>query len=405
MVDDLGYIDDDRILRRLPNIQRVWRTGGLRLRRMYNETPLCCPARATFLTGRHTFHHGVTRNDGNLLDPSTTLAVALHDAGYHTIQAGKYLNDYSGPRKPVGWDHMSIVKSLGTATFWRDGEVVRYEPEFVDAATSRQAVDWVRDAPRDQPLFSWVSSAAPHACANTPAGPCYEPVVMPEDQGAAECAGIPKFKPPNYKIWSTPQVFPREMPDWPAGWKLRTVCESMLVVDRMVGRLVEAQAERDRPAWFVFLSDNGMSWGQMGFPQKHVPTATRLPMYVAGPGIGHGASDVMLSNIDIAPTLAQIGGATLQGADGTSFLRLLRGEPFAGRSTILELQTTSHTTARIFWSAIRTRSWHFIRWSNGKRELYLLTTDPWELKNRISRDPAKALELETRLDALIERSR
>ena len=53
----------------------------------------------------------------------------------------------------------------------------------------------------------------------------------------------------------------------------------------------------------------------------------------------------MLSNIDIAPTLADIGGADLPGADGTSFLPLLRGEPFAGRSYLLELQTTGHTTA------------------------------------------------------------
>ena len=110
---------------------------------MYDETPLCCPARATFLTGRHTFHHGVTRNDGDLLDPATTVAVALHDAGYHTIQAGKYLNGYDGDRQPVGWDHTAIVRSLGTATYWRDGQLVTYRPEYVDAATGRQAVDWI----------------------------------------------------------------------------------------------------------------------------------------------------------------------------------------------------------------------------------------------------------------------
>ena len=249
---------------------------------MYDETPLCCPARATFLTGRHTFHHGVTRNDGR--PPAThrrPCAVALHDAGYHTIQAGKYLNDYSGARQPVGWDHVSMVRSLGTATFWRDGEVVRTSPSSWTLPRA-QAVDWVRDAPRDQPLFSWVSSAAPHAARTRPAGPCYEPVVMPEDQGAAECAGT-QVQATQYKIWSTPQVFPREMPDWPAGWKLRTVCESMLVVDRMVGQLVEAQAERDRPAWFVFLSDNGMSWGQRGSPRStcrrrpDCPCTSRVP--------------------------------------------------------------------------------------------------------------------------------
>ena len=64
---------------------------------------------------------------------------------------------------------------------------------------------------------------------------------MPEDQGAAACSGIAKFKPPSYRVWDTPQDFPREMPAWPAGWKLRTICESLLVVDRMVGQLVQAR--------------------------------------------------------------------------------------------------------------------------------------------------------------------
>ena len=97
----------------------------------------------------------------------------------------------------------------------------------------------------------------------------------------------------------------------------------------------------------------------------------------------------MLSNIDIAPTLAQIGGATLQGADGTSFLR---AAPRSSHSRAIDHPRApdhAHTTPRIFWSAIRTRSWHFIRWSNGRRELYLLTTDPWELKNRTSLEESR----------------
>ena len=405
MVDDLGYLDDDRIIKRLPNIRGVFRDGGKRFRQMYDETPLCCPARATFLTGRHTLHHGVTRNDGDLLDASTTVAVALDAAGYHTVQVGKYLNGYTGDHRPVGWDHTSLVRSQSHATFWRDGEAVSYSPQHVDQAISTQAIDLVRAAPRDQPLFGWIATSAPHACQSTGEALCYEPVVLASDRGADACADIPKFKPPSYRAWTTPQVFPREMPDWPAGWRLRSACESLLVVDRMVGQIVDTQAERDRPAWFVFMSDNGMSWGQKGFPQKHVPTATRLPFYVAGPGVTRSASDALLSNIDIAPTLADIGGADLPTADGTSFLPLLRGEPFTGHPYLLELQTTSHTTARIYWAAVRTREWRLIRWSTGRRELYRLSSDPWELTNLVTTNRPTANMLEARLDALLLASR
>ena len=40
----------------------------------------------------------------------------------------------------------------------------------------------------------------------------------------------------------------------------------LLVIDRLAGELEAAQAERGRPAYFVLMSDNGMSWGQQGFP-------------------------------------------------------------------------------------------------------------------------------------------
>jgi hypothetical protein len=31
--------------------------------------------------------------------------------------------------------------------------------------------------------------------------------------------------------------------------------------------------------------------------------------------------------------------------------------------------------------------WHYVEWANGDRELYDLSSDPWELENRVN-DPA-----------------
>ncbi len=110
-VDDLGYLPDDRVLERLPNIGRLWLEDGLRFTEMYDQTPLCSPSRASMLTGKNTLDHGVVRNDPRPLDDSETIAVALQAAGYHTVMAGKYLNRYDGSTVPSGWDHAVMLRS------------------------------------------------------------------------------------------------------------------------------------------------------------------------------------------------------------------------------------------------------------------------------------------------------
>jgi arylsulfatase A-like enzyme len=398
-VDDLGYLPDDRVLERLPNIRRLWLDDGLRLTSMYDQTPLCSPSRASMLTGKNTLDHGVVRNDPRPLDDSETIAVALQEAGYHTALAGKYLNHYDGSTVPPGWDEAFILRSEARASFWDDGAVVRHPGRFSDDITRQAAVRQVNRAPLDEPLFTWASPGAPHVC-EAEAEQCYEPEVMARDEGAEACAALTPARPPSYTIRTNPREA-REMPPWPRGWRLRRVCESLLVVDRMVGQLVDAQAERGRPALFLFLSDNGMSWGQHGFTLKHTPPSTRAPFYVAGTGIAPGSSDVLLSKIDIAPTLADVADAALPWAAGRSFLPLLEGDGFGGSAELLEVMPGSREEGYQGWNAIRTPSHRLVRWDDGQRELYDLAADPWERQDLLAAEPELATQMEARLDALL----
>ena len=402
MVDDLGYLPDDRVLERLPHIRQLWLDGGLRFTQMYDQTPLCGPSRVSMLTGKNTLRHGVVRNDPRPFDDSETVAVALQEAGYHTIMAGKYLNRYDGSVVPPGWDHAFMLKSESRPSFWRDGVAISYRGHFGDDVTRQEAVRQVRRAPLDQPLLAWVAPGAPHVC-EAGSGQCYEPEVMARDQGAAACASLAPSRPPSYTISTNPREA-REMPAWPRGWRLRRVCESLLVVDRMVGQLVDAQADRDRPAWFLFLSDNGMSWGQQGFSLKHTPPATHAPFFVAGPGVQPGVTDALVSKIDIAPTIAQAAGLELPWADGTPFLPLLRGEGSAGRAELLEVMPGSNDLSYDGWSALRTPDRRFIRWDTGEGELYDLAADPWQLTDLMAAEPEVAAAMEARLDELLAAS-
>ena len=108
MTDD----QDFRSMSVMPKTRRLIGAAGVTFDRNFVNYPLCCPSRATFLTGQYAHNHGVLWNnfpDGGyrLLDGSETLPVWMGRAGYRTIHIGKYLNEYGedDPTEvPKGWD-------------------------------------------------------------------------------------------------------------------------------------------------------------------------------------------------------------------------------------------------------------------------------------------------------------
>jgi arylsulfatase A-like enzyme len=404
VVDDLGFLPREQVLERLPAVRELWLDGGLRFTEMHDESPLCSPSRANLLTGRHTLAHGVPRNEPSGLDDSRTIAVALDEAGYRTMLVGKYLNHYDGTVVPPGWDHAFIHRTASDAVFWDDGELLRLRGRDSDDVIRQEAVRSLRRAPTDEPLFALVAPGVPHC--DRGGRECHIPDVMERDQGARACRAVKPFRPPTYTVRTNRREV-REMPDWPRGWRLTEVCEAMQVVDRTVRQLVAAQAERGRDAYFVFLSDNGMAWGQHGFSLKHTPPSTRSPFLVAGPDVAPGETAALSSMIDVAPTLAELAGTDLPWADGVSLAPLLRAPvdaraSMSGRTEHLEVMPAS--SGYVGWSALRTPEWRFVRWDDGRRELYDLVADPWQARNRIRREPEVAAEMEARLDELLSDS-
>ena len=96
----------------MPKTRRLIGRAGTTFDRNVVNYPLCCPSRATFLTGQYAHNHGVLWNNWpwaatGMLDGSETLPVWLGRAGYRTIHIGKYLNEYGeeDPTEvPKGWD-------------------------------------------------------------------------------------------------------------------------------------------------------------------------------------------------------------------------------------------------------------------------------------------------------------
>jgi arylsulfatase A-like enzyme len=291
------------------------------------------------------------------------------------------------------------------ARFSVNGFAVSYEPRHHDDAVRLIARDWLRSAPKEEPVFALIGPRAPHRQPGACKQCRFQPTVRKRDRGDPQCSGIPRFRPPNYALTAIWPAGAWAMPDWPTGWPMRRVCESLVVVDKMVGELVQAQAERGRPAWFLFLSDNGMAWGQKGFPLKRIPTSTRLPFYLAGPGVAAGAvTEALSTNLDIFPTLRAMAGLPSPDHGGRDLLPIASDPGRGGHDEILELMPSDGSGVFADWAAVRTPEWHFIRWGFGLRELYDMRTDPWELDNLVTDRPGVASDLEQRLNALLAAS-
>jgi len=375
MVDDLGAIDE-RILERLPNIRDLFVGGGLRFDQAYAETPLCCPARASFLTGQHTRTHGVTKNRARLLDDSDTIATALHDAGYWTMMVGKYLNHSEdlADKTPAGWDRVAMLNTwLGNlwSDWWIDGRPTT--AGYHDRQMLRQSMRWLRRAPTNQPLFMWLTPRAPHwgSTAEDPRGSGrltpWRADVERRYQSDPRCDGLDAWKPDNYTFDLMPDGFP-----------LERICRSLLTVDEMVGKVRAEMAAQGRDPVWMFTSDNGMAWGVDGHSLKNVPQAARLPVYFAGRDIVPGATTALVSNIDFGPTLAELAGTSMPLAQGVSFANVLSGKP-GGRAWMLEDHPRGGFSGKEWtgpWWGVRTPDWHLVEWHGT--QLYDLRSDPYE---------------------------
>ncbi len=96
MLDDLPLIDG-RLYgqKRMPALYNNIISKGITFNNFFGESPLCCPGRANYLTGQHTFNNDVTTNHASKFHPSVTIATELQDVGYYTMLYGKYFNRFN----------------------------------------------------------------------------------------------------------------------------------------------------------------------------------------------------------------------------------------------------------------------------------------------------------------------
>lgn len=438
------YADDQRFdeVELMPHLQRLVVDAGASLERFYATTPACCPARATLLRGQYAHSHGIKTSRGEFQGGwdewrrlglgASTLATWMDDAGYATGFYGKYINGYPNEEDvlyvPPGWDDWFggwMRFSPGAFYDWRatyNGEPQRFffGPEnYRTDVEGQYVVDFIdRALGRDEPFFVVYAPISPHAIGaeNNLALP---PIPAPRHEGLF--SGLVGLRRPSYDeadvsdkinfIRRFPRLSPEEIERIDVYRRLRA--ESMLAVDDVLRdaiELLEARGELDN-TYIVYSSDNGFHLGEHRLPpeRKGLPyeESVRMPMYIRGPGIEPGARiDALTSNVDLAQTIAEWGGAEVPDfVEGRSFAPLLRpgGADAPFRTAVLNEQWITTEGVPEYFQTIITPRYKLTRWSplNDAIELYDLVDDPGELRNIVEDDEGDlTASLTAVLDAL-----
>lgn len=385
--------DDQRFetLGAMPATLDFFRIKGRKFTDAYATSPLCCPSRASIMTGRYPHNHGVQRNeDADQLDQTTTLQYYLQQAGYATALVGKYLNGWpeveAAPPYFDRWaaiddsEYKHVYRNFVANVNGRISYPTGYSTEFIAQKSMRFLRRFERDDKR--PWFLYVAPFAPHSPFD--AERAYRGASTPRWAGNPAVGELDRSdKPPwvrerNVSLRDGRSIAAKQYRT------LMSVDDMVHAIGRRLRRLDEA---RDTIA--IFTSDNGYMWGEHGIASKRFPytAATRIPLVVRWPGhVERDSTDERLAaNIDVSPTVLDAVGIDVP-AD----------QPMDGRS-LLATETRDRLLMEYFgaeigktppWAALRSASHQYVEYYSDNaaktvvfHEYYDLASDPFQLVN------------------------
>jgi N-acetylglucosamine-6-sulfatase len=393
----LHILTDDQTIDSLRYMKRTERLLGGKGTSFtdYNVVqPLCCPSRATFLSGQYPHNHGVLENlppyGYGAMDFNHTIYTSLHDAGYRTGWVGKVLNT-AGPtyglQPEPGFDEW-LVPLDATELNMFDYEVSdngtdrKVTGAFQSTFLAKRAHEFL-DTPSDQPFMLTLALTNPHwsRCSRAVFQEC-PPDPAPRDLGKYRNAKFPFG------------------PDFTGSRKDRTIAnhywrrelESMQSADRIVASLI-AQLRRNGQldnTYVIFQSDNGLEHGEHGIFDKNVPwdRSVRVPLIIRGPGFEPGATrSDLTANVDIPATILDAANVPPPlPPDGHSLL----GD-YRRKYLLLERQIgMPNRPHRDPWRQIKSADgWAYWRdLSTGVEHLYDMKNDPYQTRNLAGVRPA-----------------
>ncbi len=425
-----------------PNLQRL-AYEGLTFDNAFSGYPLCCPFRASMMTGKYAQGHGMTQNHLPLRADQEFLADRMTESGYQTVYVGKWHLE-GGPKpgfvpldRRIGFERFAGFNrghSYQDGIFYRDTDQPyrcrRYEPDY-QTDHLIEFIDEARAEDPARPFFGFISYGPPHHPNDMPEywRNMYDPAevplpagtLSPEDQVriqteriSTDCAGNMKAALRSRAAHGAKKQLEPETEEEQRVF-IAEYYGMISNIDCNVGRIL---GHLDRlgiadETMVIFLSDHGDMLGEHGYYCGYKPQGYRatmqVPLLVRYPGrfTGGQRSLAMIDvGVDTPVTLLDLAGAKpFSEAHGESYLPVLDGG--ANRRDAIHYQTfRMDDGARGEFTpvperGIRTTDWLYVRQPTRRKFLFNQREDPHELKNLADSDDHDELmsEFDARISA------
>ncbi|HUT34248.1 MAG TPA: sulfatase-like hydrolase/transferase [Planctomycetota bacterium] len=365
-----------------PNMDRLVRRGTAFLQ-SHSADPVCCPARASWFTGRPPAENGVVLNEVPIVGTMPDLGQWLRREGYEAVYAGKW----HIPGRDVRQSFLTLPGGSG-------------QGEHADAAVSRACQGYLRNRKGARPFFLVAGFLQPHDICYWLRQHATDPGELPYPELADKLPPLP----PNFEFDPRePEVIRKRRPsaasperprNWsPLHWRyyIWSYYRHVEMADAEVGRVLDALEDSDYAdnTLVIFAADHGEGRGRHQMVTKHFlyDEAVKVPLIVAWPGrVPEGRTDDthLVSGLDFAPTVCDYAGVKPPPkARGLSLRPLLEGQKPPWRDFLV---SSSGITGRM----VRTKDHKYIVYKDDPAEqLFDMARDPWETKN-LAGDAAQA---------------
>ncbi|MFP4612861.1 MAG: choline-sulfatase [Spirochaetaceae bacterium] len=390
-----------------PNLRSL-AERSVRFSNCYTPSPLCAPARASFMSGQLPSRTGVYDNAAEMRADTPTFAHHLRGAGYQTCLSGKmhfagpdqlhgfeqrlttdvypadfgWTPDYRAPGERADWWYHNMGSVIGAGV-----AEISNQLEFDDevAHHARAKVYELSRGADPRPWMLTVSFTHPHDpyVARKRFWDLYEDCehLMPE---------VPEMEreeldPHSQRILDANDRDRFTITEEDIRRSRRAYFANVSYLDEQIGSVLDVlrRTRQEENTVVLFLSDHGDMLGERGlwFKMSPLEGSARVPLLLHVPGVSPRQVSDPVSLIDLAPTLTDLAGIdaarVAPWCDGGSLLPLTRGER-REEPVYMEYAAEASYAPVV---AIRQGRWKFIRCELDPDQLYDLEADPAELHN------------------------